>query len=150
MKRGIDYIGVGVGAVVVNRDNKFFLALRGKQAKNERGKWEFPGGSVEFGDTIEETIVREIKEEYGFDIEIVELLGVTNHLIPDEKQHWLSPAFICKVLRGVPKILEPHKCDDIGWFSLEEISKLPVSIVTKNNLDNLYKKYPDKLPNFYN
>jgi 8-oxo-dGTP pyrophosphatase MutT (NUDIX family) len=52
MKRGIDYIGVGVGAIIVNRTGELFLAKRGPLAKNERGLWEFPGGSVEFGETL--------------------------------------------------------------------------------------------------
>src|SRR3989338_1151503 len=117
MKRAVDYIGVGVGAVVVNNEGKLFLALRGKEAKNEKRRWEFPGGSFELWETLEDTIIREMMEEYGFEIEIIELLCVTNHMIPDEKQHWVAPAFICKIRSGEPKILEPHKCDAIGWFT---------------------------------
>lgn len=50
MKPGIDYIGVGVGALIMNNDGKILLCLRGKKVKNEHGKWEIPGGSVEWGD----------------------------------------------------------------------------------------------------
>src|SRR5256886_4667062 len=49
MKRGVDYIGVGVGAIIVDERGRLFLARRGPSAKNERGRWEFPGGSVELG-----------------------------------------------------------------------------------------------------
>ncbi|MBI3342953.1 NUDIX domain-containing protein, partial [Candidatus Gottesmanbacteria bacterium] len=56
MQRGIDYIGVGVGAAIFNRERKLFLTLRGKKAKNERGTWEIPGGSVEFGETLENAL----------------------------------------------------------------------------------------------
>ena len=56
MKRGIDYIGVGVGALLVNDAGAVFLAQRGPAAKNERGLWEFPGGSVEFGETLAEAL----------------------------------------------------------------------------------------------
>lgn len=69
MKRGIDYIGVGVGAAIFNTEGKLFITLRGKEAKNERGKWEIPGGSVEFGETFQEAIKREIKEEVGVEVE---------------------------------------------------------------------------------
>ena len=44
MRKGVDYIGVGVGAIIYDRDNRVFLAKRGKEARNETGKWEFPGG----------------------------------------------------------------------------------------------------------
>lgn len=146
MKRGIDYIGVGVGAAILNNEGKLFLTLRGKKAKNERGKWEIPGGSVEFGETLEDALKREIKEEHSIDIEVVELLDVCSHLIPDERQHWVSPTYICRITKGTPKILEPDKCDSIGWFTLKEANKLPLSIVTQYDLSILGKKYPDGFP----
>ncbi len=61
MKRGIDYIGVGVGAVILDEQGRLFLARRGPQAKNERGLWEFPGGSVEFGERLAEALRREMR-----------------------------------------------------------------------------------------
>jgi 8-oxo-dGTP diphosphatase len=70
MQTGIDYIGVGVDAIIVNDEEKYFLAKRGEKAKNERLTWEFPGGSIEFGERIEEALQREIQEEYGISITI--------------------------------------------------------------------------------
>ena len=137
MKRGVDYKG------------KVFLMLRGKKAKNERGKWEMPGGSVEFGERLEDAIKREEKEEHGVEIAIIDLLGVCDHLIPDEKQHWVASTFICTLISGEPKIIEPDKCEAIEWFSLSDAEKLPLSIVTKFGLEQLQKKYPQGIPNFY-
>ncbi len=88
MKPGIDYIGVGVGALIFNDEGKIFLTLRGPKAKNERGKWEIPGGAVEFGETFEQAIVREIFEEHGIHIKVKKLLDICSHIIPDEHQHW--------------------------------------------------------------
>lgn len=76
MKRGVDYIGVGVGAAIFNSEGLLFITKRGKEAKNERGKWEIPGGSVEYGETFEQAIKREIKEAHGVEIAVIELLGV--------------------------------------------------------------------------
>lgn len=146
MQRGIDYIGVGVGAAIFNNEGKLFLTLRGKKAKNERGKWEIPGGGVEFGETLEGAIKREIKEEHGIDIEVIELLDVCSHIIPDEHQHWVSPTYICKISQGDPKIIEQEKCDAIGWFTRQEALMLPLSIVTKYDLSVLEKKYPNGFP----
>jgi 8-oxo-dGTP diphosphatase len=139
VQKGIDYIGVGVGAVIINDEGKIFLSLRGKKAKNERGTWEFPGGSIEFGETLEEGLKREVKEEFGIDIEIQELLDVCDHILPNEKQHWVSPTFLCTITRGTPHILEPEKCDKIGWFDLSEIPQLPLSMVTAFTLKTLQK-----------
>lgn len=127
MQKGIDYIGVGIGAIIVNNEGKFFLSKRGKKARNERGLWEFPGGGLEFGESFENTIHRELMEEFGITVEIIRQISTFNHLIPDEKQHWVAVAFLCKHKSGTPKILEPEKCDEIGWFTFEEIKKLPLS-----------------------
>jgi mutator protein MutT len=140
MKKGIDYIGVGVGAVIFNSEGRVFLAKRGKEARNESGKWEFPGGAVDFGETLEHALRREVREEFGFEIEVRELLDVVNHLIPAEKQHWVSPTFLCTVKNGSPVIREPHKCDEIGWFELDEISENLLTIASKKSLESLKKK----------
>lgn len=139
-KAGKDFIGVGVGALIFNDEGHLLLTLRGKKAKNERGKWEIPGGSVEFGETIEEAIKREITEELDIEIEVTEMLQLCNHIILDEQQHWVSPTYICKIIKGEPKLLEPEKCDRIGWFSLEDAEKLPLSIVTKQDIAILKKR----------
>jgi 8-oxo-dGTP diphosphatase len=70
MKRGIDFIGVGVGAVIVDGQGRMFLARRGPQSRNERGLWEYPGGSVEFGETLRQALKREIHEEFGIEISV--------------------------------------------------------------------------------
>jgi mutator protein MutT len=140
MKKGIDYIGVGVGAVIRDGDGRVFLAKRGEHARNERGKWEFPGGSVEFNETLSHAVVREVKEEYGIEIEVVELLDVVDHIIPGERQHWVSPTFLCRVKSGVPSILEPHKCDAIGWFAIDEIPVRELTIASKKSLESLLRR----------
>jgi mutator protein MutT len=133
---------VGCGAVILNADNQLFLARRGPEARNERHKWEFPGGGVEFGELLEEALVREVMEEYGFMIEVEELLDVVNHIIPDEKQHWVSPTFLCRYKTGIPRIREPHKCEAIGWFPLDRIPEQDLTIASKNSLASLKKKHP--------
>jgi 8-oxo-dGTP diphosphatase len=140
MKRGIDYIGVGVGVVIFDTDGRVVLAKRGSLARNEKNRWEFPGGSVEFGETLVHALVREIAEEYGFEIEVQELLDVVDHFIPDEGQHWVSPTFICRVKSGTPHIREPHKCEGIGWFSIDEIPEAKLTIASRKSLESLRKK----------
>jgi mutator protein MutT len=142
VKKGIDYIGVGCGGVILNHERQVFLARRGPEARNERHKWEFPGGSVEFGELLEEALVREVMEEYGFEIEVEGLLDVVNHIIPLEKQHWVSPTFLCRYKTGTPRIREPHKCEAIGWFPVDRIPEQELTIASKKSLVSLRKKYP--------
>ncbi len=133
MQRGVDYIGVGVGAILVDPAGKVFLSRRGARSKNEKDLWEFPGGAVEFGEKLADALKREMAEEYGIDIEVGDLLDVVDHILPGEGQHWISPTFLCKITNGEPKILEPDKCSEIGWFAIENIPT-NLSLVTRQNL----------------
>lgn len=139
LKRGIDYIGVGVGAIIVADDGRLLFAQRGEQAKNERGCWEFPGGSVEFGETLTAALQREMGEEFGISIQVDSLLDIVDHILPDERQHWVSPTYICHIRKGIPAILEPEKCAALGWF-LPENPPTPLSIITRENLAH-YRNY---------
>ncbi len=121
MRRGHDYIGVGVGAMIFDRDGRVFLAQRGPGAKNERGCWEFPGGGVELGERLADAIVREIAEEYAVQIELLELLCVNDHILPAEGQHWVAPTYLARLTGGAPRIVEPEKCSAIGWFALDAL-----------------------------
>jgi mutator protein MutT len=143
------YPRVGVGAITLNVERKIFLSQRGPEAKNEPGKWIGPGGAIEFGETLSQALVREMEEEYGFTVESVELLGVYDHILPENDQHWVSPTFICKVVSGEPQNLEPNKCSAIGWFTRDEMRELPLSTIGVNQLKSIDEKYPEDLPDLY-
>ena len=146
MKRGIDYIGVGVGAIIVNSAGQLFLAQRGPMAKNERGLWEFPGGSVEFGKTLAQALNREMSEEFGIAIQVGELLDVVDHILVDEKQHWVSPTYLCKILSDEPQIKEPEKCSQIGWFFPDQ-APAELSMISRQNLEHYRKILTKKVCN---
>ena len=133
MKRGVDHIGVGVGALLVDDAGRVFLSRRGPQAKNERGLWEFPGGSVEFNETLADALKREMREEYGIEIAVGDLLDVVDHILPAEGQHWVSPTFVCRVTAGEPVIREPGKCAAIGWFAVDDVPD-DLTVITRQNL----------------
>ncbi len=139
-KRGRDYIGVGVGAVILNEQDQVFLARRGEKANNERGLWECPGGSVEFGETLATALRREMREEYGVEIEVGELLDVVDHILPAEGQHWVSPSFLCRIVTGTPHIREPEKCSQIGWFALDSLPE-NVTLASINSLNTLKERF---------
>lgn len=140
MKAGIDYIGVSVGAWIVNDKGEILLLKRSEKTKNERGKWEAPGGEVEFGETLEEAIRREMKEELGIEIDILKQWIAKNHIIPEDKQHWVATTFLVTVTKGYePKILEPHKFDAIGWFDISQMPT-PLSLITQMDLEEYTQK----------
>jgi 8-oxo-dGTP diphosphatase len=63
LKRGIDHIGVSAGAIIHDGKGRILLMKRGPAARDEHGRWDICGGAVEFGESIDEAIRREIMEE---------------------------------------------------------------------------------------
>lgn len=145
MKIGKDYIGVAAGILILNKNGEIFLNKRSKKARNERGKWESPGGDVEMGETREEAAKREVKEEFGIDIKILKELKTFDEIIPDGKQHWVSTTYVGELKsKKQPEILEPDKCDAIGWFPITALPK-PLSYITGLSIKELKKQYRDMI-----
>ena len=129
-----------MGELIFNDKGELFLNKRSKLARNAKGHWEAPGGMVGFGETRAQAISREIKEEFNIDIIIDRILHIADEILVDEKQHWIPTTYIAKIKKTqVPKIMEPHKCDEIGWFSLDNLPT-PLSHITKLDLEEYYKQ----------
>jgi 8-oxo-dGTP diphosphatase len=135
MKPGIDHIGVGCGCIIFNDKNEILLLKRSKNSKTDREMWSRPGGTVEFGETIEDALIREIKEETNLDIKIIKPLDITNDLKQEDGmlKHWIAIGFLGKVIGGELKNMEPNKHEEVSWFSLDN---LPDNI-TKYTLNGL-------------
>ncbi|MFD0943679.1 NUDIX hydrolase [Savagea faecisuis] len=125
---------VGVGAVILNEASEILLLKRLKSP--EMYAWSIPGGKVDWMETIEEAIVREIEEELGVSIELIRLVGVTNHILPDEQAHWVAPTYLAKIAKGEPRNMEPNKHEAIGWFALDDLPE-PLTLTTTSALRDL-------------
>jgi len=125
MKQGSDFIGVCVVYFCHDGNGKVLLSKRGKNARDEQGTWDPGGGALDFGDTVEETLHREIKEEYDADVLNLEFLGFRDvHRFHEGNQtHWIAPDYKVLVDPTQVKNNEPHKFDDIGWFTLDTLPK---------------------------
>lgn len=123
---------VGVGAVIVNDRGEWLLMKR--KCSPEAGLWSLPGGKVDWMETIEEAIVREVKEELGIWIKLHRLLGVTNHLLPEEQAHWVAPTFLATIDEGTPSIQEPEKHQSFIWLHPDEFA----NDITKTTKSALY------------
>jgi len=106
---------VGVGVLLIDSRNRVLLTLR-KRAP-EAGCWSIVGGKVDFLENLEQCAVREAREEAGVDVELIRLLCVTDHVLPDEGQHWVAPAYLGRVISGEARNCEPEKTEEVKWFA---------------------------------
>lgn len=109
---------VEVVAAIIQKDNKIFCAQR-NLAKSMGGKWEFPGGKIEIGETREEALVREIREELDSDIVVDNYLMTVEHDYPTF--HITMHAYLCTLVKG-ELILKEH--NDSVWLSKGELLNL--------------------------
>lgn len=123
MKKGIDYVGVSVSFFCHDGNGNYLLQKRGMNCRDEHGRWDFGGGGLDVHDTVEETLYKEVKEEYGADIISYESMGYRDvHREHDGvKTHWLALYFKVLVDRAQVVNGEPHKFDEIGWFRLDAL-----------------------------
>ena len=114
---------VGTGALIL-RDGKLLLVKRGAQPGF--GKWSVPGGLVELGEKVQDAMVREVKEEVGFDVEAVKLTDVVDTITLDNngrvQYHFVVVNFFARIVGGELKtatdILEAR------WVPLDEVEKV--------------------------
>lgn len=142
MKKGVECIGVSVVYYCHDGEGNVLLAKRSQNARDERGRWDIGGGAIEFGEHIEDTVKKEIKEEYSTEVKEIEFLGFRDvHRESDgAPTHWVALDFKVLVDRAATKIGEPEKFDDLGWFTLHT---LPSPI--HSQIPTFLAKYREKL-----
>ena len=93
-------------------DGERVLACRRREHLAAGGRWEFPGGKLEPGETPDAALVREIAEELGVEIEVGDLLDATTSIV-DGVEIGLSCYYV-RVVSGCPQFSTDH--DELGWF----------------------------------
>jgi 8-oxo-dGTP diphosphatase len=109
---------VGV-ATFIRRDGKFLMGQR--RNSHGHGTWSIPGGHLEFGETPQQTAVRETLEETGMHIKNVRFGAVTNDIFQAEGKHYITFWMIADWESGEPEILEPDKFVEQKWADLDTL-----------------------------
>jgi 8-oxo-dGTP diphosphatase len=133
-------VKVGVGLYIFNEKNQVLLGLR--KSTHATGTWCPPGGHMEFGETNEQTAVREAKEETGLQIETkdISFAGVTNDFFKESNKHYITLHMSCHKFSGTPRVMEPDKCAEWRWFDMD---KLPSPLMLPN--ENFLKQHKEKI-----
>lgn len=130
-----------IGVAVIWNDQGQILIDQRKQDGLLGGLWEFPGGKIEPGETVEACIQREIREELGIEIEVCEHLITVDHTYTHFRVS--LHVYHCRHIEGVP---QPIECDRVCWVSLDRLDEFPFPKANVKIIEAL--QIPQGLPNW--
>lgn len=104
-----------VGVAVIIRDGAQVL-LGERIASHGTNTWQFPGGHLEIGESVEGCAVREAREETGLDLTNLRLGPYTNDIFAAEGRHYITLFVLADYTGGKPRVREPDKCACWAWF----------------------------------
>ncbi len=104
----------------------YLVAKRSQNCRDEQGLWDPGGGGLKFGETIEDAVRREMREEFCAAPIAMECMGYRDvfRVQNGVETHWVAHDFRVLVDPREVKIGEPHKCDELRWGTIEEIKNL--------------------------
>lgn len=145
LKKGVDFIGVCVVFFCHDGKGNIIFAKRSQKTRDEQGRWDIGSGSMEFEHSVEETLKKEIGEEYGTTIVDYEFLGYRDvlRMNNDRETHWISLDFKVRVDPATVKNGEPGMIEEIGWFTLNTMPE-PLH----SQLPKFFESYRKKLETF--
>ena len=115
---------LAVAGVVWNDEGEILLIRRSKPPR--QGEWSLPGGKVEFGETLEQALRRELREETNLEIEILGLIDVVeivrDAVAPDA--HYVLLDYAARATGGIA--VAGSDAAEARWFTLAEIESLPL------------------------
>jgi len=110
----------GVGAVIICKGK---ILLEKRKGEPGRGKWTVPGGLVELGESAEQTVMREVREETNLEVEQPELIDVVNSVTTDEdgriKYHFVIVDYFVKLEGGMLKAADDAA--ELRWVEFSEV-----------------------------
>jgi len=111
--------------LILIKDNKILLSRRYNTGFHD-GEYSLPAGHLDGNETLKEALIREAKEEIDVDLDPTDLklIHVMHRKEPTEER--VNFFFVAGKWKNEPKIMEPHKCDDLNWFSF---NNLPDNII---------------------
>jgi len=111
-----------VACALVDPDNRILIAQR-PEGKSLAGLWEFPGGKVDAGETPEDALIRELREELGVETKTACLAPLTFASHSYDDFHLLMPLYVCRRWTGFPRSLEGQA---LKWVRAKQLRDYPM------------------------
>ena len=129
---------VGV-SVLIRKGDRILLEKRDKDPG--LGAWKAPGGHLEFGESLEETAMREVEEEVGIKISDLKFRTMTNDVFEDGSKHYITIWMEAKYESGEPKVKAPYEESEVRWFTWDALPQ-PLYLPIRHLLEG--KTYPSQ------
>lgn len=122
LQKGKKRAEAAVVGIIVDGKGRVLLTRRTRAPMI--GIWHMPGGAIEFGETTEQALVRELKEELGVEAALVGRLPVAlcSTLYPDVDRHVVALYFRARITDGSPRALDGS--DAVGWFAEAAVRRM--------------------------
>jgi mutator protein MutT len=131
-------------ALLYNKTNEKILMVKNK---GENGSYyTLPGGAVKFGETLEEAVIREVKEETGLHISVNGICSISEAFFEERGHHAIFFNFLGEIISGEPYISRPKEIEEITWMELHIAA--PYLRIPEHLLDFLQRK--ETVPYFFN
>ena len=122
---------IEVVAGIIKDGSKIFATQRGYG--EQKGFWEFPGGKMEPGETPQQALKRELKEELAIDVNVGDFLCTVEHDYP--AFHLSMRCFLCEIASGEPKLLEHEAAKWLKPSELRSVEWLPADVSVVERLE---------------
>lgn len=123
MEKRVTPVVIGI---IRNNEGKYLMTKRDDpdpEDKQYMGHWQFVGGGLEYGETVEDCLHRELKEELGVKVSIKTFIP---RVLQEVRNGWhgLFILFLCEILKESPQIVLNAEASEFGWFTPDEIKHL--------------------------
>jgi 8-oxo-dGTP diphosphatase len=133
----------GVGAIIF-RGDEVLLIKRGSMPS--LGKWSIPGGLVELGESLGAAVRREVLEEVGLEVKVIDLVAVLDRVVLDENDrieyHYILLDFLCEAADGNPHAATD--ADECSFVSLKDLSRYDLTRGTETVIRRAFEKTLEK------
>lgn len=136
-------IRIRVAGLLVQNDRVLLVCHK----KNDQKYWLLPGGGVDQGESLKEALIREFREELAIDIEVNDIIYVSDSISPHGKRHIVNIVFWCEYISGKYRLGNDKRLFDFDFFAADQLDDLVIypsfreelkSFIESRDFDKIY------------